>query len=70
MRRLAAADLHQIRLALACAPAFPASPSTSASVRLTRLLRRRIRKADRAGEIAFVVDLDQREAGMLLVIGA
>jgi hypothetical protein len=32
-------------------------------------LRRGIGKADRAGEIADFVDLDQREAGMLLVIG-
>src|ERR1700677_4080875 len=32
--------------------------------------RRGSREADRAGEVAVLVDLDEREAGMLLVVGA
>ena len=44
--------------------------SISASGRCAVLLRGGIGEADRAGEVAGLVDLDQRQAGMLLVVRA
>ena len=67
--RLAARQLHQVRLAFA-RHQHVEHTLNSREGQVRGLLRRGIGKADRAGEIAVLVDLDQRQAGMLLVVGA
>src|SRR4051794_37613964 len=67
--RFAAGNLHQIRLALAFDQGLEHRVYFGERA-VARLLRRGVGEANRAGEVALVVDLDQREAGMLLVIGA
>jgi hypothetical protein len=66
---LAARDLDQIGLALAGHQGIEhAFDFGQAAMRVT--LGRRVGKADRTGEIAGLVDLDDGQAGMLLVVGA
>src|SRR5262245_26111945 len=68
-RRLAARYLHQVGLALARDQRIDhALDHVQREMLAAR--RRRIRETDRAGEIAVLVDLDQRQARMLLVVGA
>ena len=67
--RLAAGYLQEVRLALArhqrVHHAFDLGERAGG-----RSWRRRIGEAHRAGEVARLVDVDQREAGVLLVVGA
>src|SRR5215813_6090101 len=68
-RRLAAADLNDIRLALVADNAIEHELNLlEAAMRQT--VRRGFAVTDRAGEIALVGDLDEREAGVLLMVGA
>ena len=66
--RLAARQLHQVRLAFARHQRVE-HPLDRRERQVRGLLRRGIGEAHRAGEIAVLVDLDQRQAGMLLVVG-
>ena len=68
-RWLAAGDLHQVRLAFARDQRVQHSFDLGQR-REARPRRRGIGKAHRAGQIAMLGDLDQRQAGMLLVVGA
>ncbi|GMO61228.1 hypothetical protein BwSG20_16410 [Bradyrhizobium ottawaense] len=67
-RRFAAGDLHEIGLALACDQRVQHLLDCRERGKF-RSCRRGFRKADRAGEVAVLGDLDQRQAGMLLVVG-
>jgi hypothetical protein len=68
-RRLTAGNLQQIRLAFA----FDQQVEHRLDFGETALpgpVRRRIGEADRASQVAVFVDLDQRQAAVLLVVGA
>jgi hypothetical protein len=68
-RRLAAADLHDVRLLFVAHHAI--EHELHLLHRPVRLpVRPRLRVADRAGEVARIGDLHQRQATVLLVIGA
>ncbi len=67
--RLAAGNLHQVGLALARDQRVEHARHRR-DRQVFRLLRRGLRKAHRTGEIAVLVDLDQRQARMLFVIRA
>ena len=66
--RLAAADLHEIGQALALDQRLQHGVDLGEAA-ILGARGRGLGEAHRAGEIAFLVDLDQRETGMLLVIG-
>src|SRR5260370_1239510 len=67
--RLAARQLHQVGLAFARDQRIE-HPLDGGERQLLFPRRRGFREADRAGQVAVLVDLDQRQAGMLLVVGA
>ena len=66
-RRLAAGDLQQVRLAFALDQQIEHALDLGERA-LTRTQRRRAGETGRAGQIAVLVDLDQRQAAVLLVI--
>jgi hypothetical protein len=66
--RLAAGNLQQVRLALALDQEIQHRLDLFEAA-LPGAGRRRIGKADRARQVAVLVDLDQRQAAMLLVVG-
>ena len=68
-RGLAAADLHEIGQALALDERLQHRVDLGQAAVLGAR-GRGLGEAHRTGEIALLVDLDQREAGMLLVVGA
>ena len=66
-RRLAARNLHEVRLAFACDQRVEHALD-GRERQMLRPRRRGLGKAHRAGEVAMVVDLDERQAGMLFMI--
>ena len=70
MRRLAAGDLHDVRLALVADDGVEHALDCSASGAVSLPRRAAVGVADRAAQVAGVGDLDQRQARVLLVVGA